>query len=144
MIGHRVVARMLIVQGVLLILVAIIHLVMTAEIGRIVADNTTPKAFEFLWPPYALDHIVVGILLFSLGIGTIFCAPGVRDGDKRVWRVALVNAFAVLCLPLAVVLAVPVQILLSAPAFLAATTILIVTGLWMVVPLLLLRTGGVN
>jgi hypothetical protein len=137
--GPPLVARMLIVQGALLIVVAIIHLVMTAEIGRIVATNTTPKAFDFLWPPYALDHIVVGILLLSLGIGTILCAPGVRDGDKRVWRVAFVNAVAVLCLPLAVVLAVPLPLLLSAPAFLAATAILIVTGLWMVVPLLLLR-----
>ena len=128
-------SRVMVVQGALLILVAVIHLAMTGEIGRIVADNTTPTAFAFLWPPYALDHVVVGILLFPIGIGTIVCASGVRAGDARAWRIALANALAVLCLPVAVVVAVPWEILEKSPAFLAATLILAVTGLWMLWPL---------
>jgi hypothetical protein len=125
----------MVVQGALLILVAIIHLAMTPEIASIVARNTSAKAFAFLWPPYALDHIVVGILLFPLGISTMLCASGVARGDRSLRRIASVNAIAVLCLPLAVVLAVPRETLLGAPAFLAATAILIVTGLWMLWPL---------
>jgi uncharacterized membrane protein len=128
-------SRILVIQGALLIVVAIIHLVMTGEIGRIVAYNTTPKAFAFLWPPYALDHVVVGILLVPIGITTILCASGVQRGDVRAWRIALTNALAVLCLPVAVVVAVPVEILKNSPPFLAATLILIVTGLWMLWPL---------
>ena len=132
---RRPTSRVMVVQGALLIVVAVVHLAMTGEIGRIVAHNTTPKAFAFLWPPYALDHIVVGILLFPIGISTILCASGVRGGDVRAWRIALVNALAVLCLPAAVVAAVPMAILAMSPAFLAATLILAVTGLWMLWPL---------
>ena len=125
----------MIAQGTLLILVAVIHLVMTPEIGRIVARNTTAKAYAFLWPPYALDHIAVGILLLPLGISTMLCAPGVAQGDRLVRRIACVNALTVLGLPLAVVLAVPIDTLFSAPPFLVATAILILTGLWMLWPL---------
>jgi hypothetical protein len=122
------------VQGGLLILVAIIHLVMTREIAHIVAQNTTPKAFRLLWPPYALDHFVVGILLFLVGVTTLLCAGGMDDA--RIRRIALFNALAVLCLPAAVFAAVPFETLFSAPAFLAATAILVATGLWMLWPII--------
>ena len=117
----------MIIQGALLILVAIVHLVMTPEIGQIVAHNTTPRAYAFLWPPYMLDHVAVGILLFPLGISTLLCASGVARGDALVRRIACVNALAVLALPIAVVVAVPVETVLSAPPFLGATAILILT-----------------
>ena len=125
----------MIIQGALLVLVAIIHLVMTPEIGQIVAHNTTTKAYAFLWPPYMLDHVAVGILLFPLGISTMLCASGVARGDGLVRRIACVNALAVLALPIAVVVAVPVKILLGAPPFLGATAILVLTGFWMLWPL---------
>ena len=125
----------MVIQGALLIVVAVIHLAMTGEIGRIVADNTTAQAFAFLWPPYALDHVVVGILLIPIGVSTILCASGVRDGDPLARRIGLANALAVLCLPIAVVVAVPMGILANSPAFLAATLILLVTGVWMLWPL---------
>jgi hypothetical protein len=125
-------SRTVIAQGALLILVAIIHLVMTNEIRGIVAHNTTPKAFAFLWPPYALDHFAVGILLLLIGVTTLLCADGMAD--VRIRRIALFNGLAVLCLPAAVFAAVPLETLFSAPAFLAATAILIATGVWMLWP----------
>ena len=125
----------MVVQGVLLIVVAIIHLVMTAEVGRIVARNTSAKAFAFLWPPYALDHVVVGILLIPIGVTTILCAEGVPNGDIRARLIALANAIAILCLPIAVVVAVPLSVLLSAPPFLVATALLALTGAWMFWPI---------
>jgi hypothetical protein len=128
------VARTLVVQGSLLILVAIIHLAMTPEIASIVACHTTAAAFKFLWPPYAVDHIVVGVLLFAIGVATMLCASGVAAGDRLARRVAFVNALAVLSLPIAVVMAVPLQILTNAPPFLTATAILILTGVWMLWP----------
>jgi hypothetical protein len=132
-------ARMLPVQGVLLIVVAIIHLVMTAEIGRIVAMNTTPQTFDFLWPPYELDHIVVGVLLFAVGLIAMLCAGGIRDGDRRIWRIALVNALGVLVLSPAVALTVGLRYFAQAPAFLIAAVVLAIVGLWMTAPLLLIR-----
>ena len=133
---------MMIIQGALLVLVAIIHLIMTSEIGRIVARNTTANAYAFLWPPYLLDHVAVGILLFPLGISTMLCSSGVVRGDRLAHRIACINAVAVLGLAMAVVVAVPVETLLNAPPFLAAAAILILTGLWMLWPLLTLRTSS--
>jgi hypothetical protein len=132
-------SRMMIIQGALLILVAIIHLVMTPEIGKIVAHNTTASTYVFLWPPYMLDHVAVGILLFPLGISTMLCASGVVRGDKLARRIACLNALAVLGLAMAVVGAVPLRILLSAPPFLAATAILMLAGLWMLWPVVAFR-----
>jgi uncharacterized membrane protein YraQ (UPF0718 family) len=129
-------SRAMTVQGSLLIVVAVIHLAMTGEIASIVARNTSPKAFAFLWPPYALDHIVVGILLLPIGVTTMLCASGVAQGDVRARRIALANAIAVLSLPIAVGVAVPKARLLTAPAFLVSTAILGVTGLWMLWPVL--------
>lgn len=125
---------MMIAQGMLLILVAVIHLVMTGEIGLIVAMNTTPRAYAFLWPPYALDHVAVGILLLPLGATTILCAGGVARGDALARRIALANALAVLALPMAVVITVPTKTLLDAPPFLVATVLLLIAGLWMLWP----------
>lgn len=137
--NRNVVARMMTVQGLLLIVVAVIHLVMTSEIGRIVAENTTPGAFIFLWPPYALDHIVVGILLLAVGLNTILCAGGVRAGERRSWRIALGNALAILSLSPAIGFTVGLRYFASAPAFLIAAAIVAVLGVWMLFPLLWVR-----
>ena len=129
------VSRMMVVQGGLLGAVSALHLLMTGEIQSLVARNTTPSTFAFLWPPYALDHIVVGLLLIPIAISTLVCAFGVPAGDVRSWRIALANALTVCCLPVAVIVAVPLEILKNAPAFWAATVILLVTGIWMLWPL---------
>ena len=140
--GNRVtrrralVARMLVIQGALLIVVAVIHLVMTSEIGQIVARNTTAKADAFLWPPYALDHVVAGILLFPIGITAMLCAGGIRAGDRRIWWIAFVNAVAVLSMPFAIAFTVGLSYFATAPAFLAGAALISLVGLWMVWPLL--------
>jgi len=133
------VARMMVIQGLLLIAVAVIHLVMTEEIGRIVAANTTPDAFRFLWPPYALDHVTVGILLLALGLLTIVCAGGIRSGERRAWWLALINALAILSMSPAIALTVGLRYFAEAPAFLVAAAILAGLGVWMLVPLLWFR-----
>jgi len=132
-------ARMMVIQGLLLIVVAIIHLVMTQEIGRIVASNTAPGAFRFLWPPYALDHVTVGILLLALGLLAIVCAGGVRAGERRAWWIALVNALAILSLSPAIAMTVGLRYFAEAPAFLIAAAIIAILGVWMLLPLLWIR-----
>jgi len=133
------VARMIVVQGLLLIAVAVIHLVMTSEIGRIVADNTTAKAFVFLWPPYALDHVTVGILLLALGLLANVSAGGIRAGERRAWWIALINALAVLSLSPAIAMTVGLRYFAQASAFLIAAAIIAVLGVWMLLPLLWIR-----
>jgi hypothetical protein len=136
---RHVVARMLVIQGALLIVVAIIHLVMTPEIGQIVAHNTSPQAYAFLWPFVALDHIVVGVLLFPVGLAAIVCAPGIRAGDRRAWWIAIINGLAVLSLPFVLFFTMSPRYFIDAPAFLIAAIIITLVGLWMVWPLLWAR-----
>jgi hypothetical protein len=141
--GRRaLVSRFLIIEGALLVVVAAIHLAMTAELGSIVARFMTPKAFAFVWPPYALDHVVVGILLFPIGLTTIICAAGVRDCDVRMWWIALVNALAILSMPIALALMIDVKYFLEAPAFLIAAIVISLVGLSMLWPLLWIGRSG--
>ena len=137
--GRSFIARMIVMQGLLLIVVAVTHLVMTAEIGHIVANNTTPDAFHFLWPPYALDHVTVGILLLTLGLLAIVSAGGIRAGERRAWWIALINALAILSLSPAIALTVGLRYFSEAPAFLIAAVIIAVLGVWMLLPLLWIR-----
>jgi hypothetical protein len=133
------VARMLTIQGVLLLVVAVIHLIMTPEIARIVGHNTSARAYAFLWPPYALDHVAVGVLLVPLGISAMLCAGGIRAGERRAWWIAFVDALSVLALSPAIALTVGLRYFVDAPAFLVAAAILAVLGVWMVLPLLWIR-----
>jgi hypothetical protein len=130
---------MMVAQGSLLVIVAITHLVMTQEVGRIVSIHTTAEAFVFLWPPYELDHIVVGAFLAAQGLLAIVCAGGIRAGERRVWWIALINALAILAILPAIGLTVGFRYFADAPAFLAAAAILAVLGLWMLIPLLWIR-----
>jgi hypothetical protein len=140
--GRRaLVSRILIIEGALLVVVAAIHLAMTSELGSIVARFMTPKAFAFVWPPYALDHVVVGILLLPIGVTTILCAAGVREGDTRAWWIALVNALAILSMPIALALMIDVKYFLEAPAFLIAAIVISLVGLSMLWPLLWIGRG---
>jgi hypothetical protein len=132
-------ARMMVIQGWLLIAVAAIHLAMTNEIGHIVSIHTTMQAFAFLWPPYELDHVVVAVLLAALGIMVIVCAKGIRAGERRVWWIALVTALAIFCMSPAIALTVGVRYFADAPPLLIAAVALGVLGIWMLVPLLWVR-----
>jgi hypothetical protein len=136
------VARVLAVEGALLVVVAAIHLAMTAELGSIVAKFMTRKAFAFVWPPYALDHVVVGILLLAIAVATIICASGVRVGDVRAWWIALVNAVAILTMPIALAAMIDVNYFLEAPAFLIAAIVISLVGVSMLWPLLWIGPGS--
>ena len=93
---------MLAICGVALVVVGIIHLwispVLYTWFGRGVRD-----ALPVYGPPFLLNHVVVGVLLFPLGINTFIASFGVRAGDRRAWRVACVNSLAVALLPLLLV-----------------------------------------
>jgi len=130
---------MLVVQGVLLVFVAVLHLFMTAEIGRIVASNTSSRAFAFIWPPYALDHVAVGILLLCVGLTAMLCAGGIRAGERRAWRIALIAALSVLSLSPAMAFTVGFRYFADAPVFLVAAALVSTPGIWMLVPLLWIR-----
>jgi hypothetical protein len=56
--------------------------------------------FQFVWPPFVLAFVVLGILLVALALSTIYCAMGVRRGERWAWRLGISNALTVLSLPI--------------------------------------------
>ena len=92
-------ARILRIEGILLLLVAAIHLLVIPELRSVMARELESKDFKFGWSPFLLNHAVVGILLIPVGLSTLYCASGVRAGERWAWRVGMTNAITILSLP---------------------------------------------
>jgi hypothetical protein len=132
-------SRILRVEGILLLVVAAIHLLVIRELRSLFIRLLSPRAFEFVWSPFLLNHAVVGILLVSLGLSTMYCASGVRSGERWSWRVGITNALTILSLPV-VLVAVMERRYFSALPFLIATIVITVVGLSMIWPMLWVRS----
>jgi hypothetical protein len=128
-------SRILVVDGTLLLIVAAIHLLVIPELRSLLARLLSPAAFRFVWSPFLLNHVVVGILLIPLGLSTIYSASGIRSGERWAWRVGITNALTILSLPL-VLVAVMERHYFSALPFLIATILISVVALSMIWPLL--------
>jgi hypothetical protein len=71
------------VTGVLLLIAAAIHLLVTPTLKRVILDRVlTPEELLIVSPPFLLNHIVMGILLIPIGFVTIYCASGIRAGER--------------------------------------------------------------
>jgi hypothetical protein len=131
-------SRILTVEGILLLVVAAIHLLVIPELRSLFVRLLSPGAFEFVWSPFLLNHAVVGILLIPLGLSTMYCASGVRSGERWSWRVGVTNALTILSLPV-VLVAVMERRYFSALPFLIATIVITVVGLSMIWPMIWVR-----
>lgn len=131
-------SRILLVEGIVLLIVAAIHLLVIPELRRLFVRLLSPRAFEFVWSPFLLNHAVVGILLIPLGLSTIYCASGIRAGERWSWRLGITNAVTILSLPVALV-AVMERRYFSAVPFLVASILITAVGLSMIWPLLWVR-----
>jgi hypothetical protein len=119
-------ARILTVQGILILVVAAIHLAVTPLLRRTLADQISAADFNFAWPPLALSFIVMGILLIPVGVCTLLCASGIRAGESWSWRVGITNALTVLSLPFVLVFTMERRYFTAAPFLLAAILITLV------------------
>jgi hypothetical protein len=98
-------ARVLSVVGVLLLVVAVIHLAVTPLLKRSILDGVlTPTMMPTVAPPFLLNHIVVGILLLPLGFVTLFSSTGIRAGEWWAWVVSWAIAASLASLPVVLVL----------------------------------------
>lgn len=131
-------SRILMVEGIVLLIVAAIHLLVIPELRRLFVRLLSPRAFEFVWSPFLLNHAVVGILLIPLGLSTIYCASGIRAGEGWSWRLGITNALTILSLPV-VLVAVMERRYFSAVPFLVASILITAVGLSMIWPLLWVR-----
>jgi hypothetical protein len=136
---RRLASRILIGQGALILVVGAIHLAMTSQLGRAIERAVSPEAFRFVWPPFALDHVVSGILLVPIGLTTIIAANGVALGSEPAWRIAMINALALLSLPIVLVLTMGFDYSVGSPASLIGAVVISLVGISMVWPLLWAR-----
>jgi hypothetical protein len=54
------------IDGILLLVVAVIHFAATPLALRFVSSQSTPEAYAQIKPPFLLSFIVVGVLLLPL------------------------------------------------------------------------------
>jgi hypothetical protein len=134
----KIASTFLVIQGWLLLVVAGIHLWATSLLRRVVAHELSASQFTFIWPSFALSFIVLGILLIPLGLSTLVCAGGIRRRERWAWTIAMINALAVLSLPLTLFLVMDRAYFRAVP-FLVATILVTAVGLSMAWPLLWVR-----
>src|SRR5437879_1565935 len=117
----HIVARTIGVTGILLLIVAAIHLAVTPTLKRAILDRTlTPEQLSIVQPPFLLNHLVVGILLMPIGFITIYSAPALRAGKHWAWIINFANGLTILSLPIVLALVMPLSDFQALP-FLIAT-----------------------
>lgn len=132
-------SRILQAQGILLLVVAAIHLLVIRSLRGVFMHLLSAGAFRFVWPPFLLNHVVVGILLLAVGGSTLLSAGGVRAGERRSWWIELINAITILSLPIVLALVMEPRYF-SATPFLVATILITAVGVSMIWPLLWVRS----
>ncbi len=129
------ISKVLLIDGVLLIVLAFVHLFATPLVREWLSRHLTNDVLEDISPPFLFNHIVVGILLIPFGVSTLFSAVGVRGGQGWARGIALTNAVAVLLLPLIVVVVMGAGYF-SAPVFFIGAILVTCIGLSMVIPII--------
>jgi hypothetical protein len=114
---NTIVARILLIDGILLIIIAFIHILTTPIVGKWFAHDVSVETLSHL-APSALVNQLVGILLIPFGISTLYCAMGIRAGQHFTRIIALINAGAVIVIPLLI-------LFLMGPEYLNSTFILV-------------------
>lgn len=127
-------AGILRLQGIVILVVAAIHLAATPLLRAALLRALSAADFQFVWPPFLLSFVVMGILLVPIGISTLFCAAGVKAGQEWAWRFGITNALAVLSLPFVLAIIMDRRYFTAVP-FLAASILISLVGLSMCWPL---------
>jgi hypothetical protein len=135
---HPVATRALSAGGVLLLVVAAIHLAVTPVVRTMFSNAASTEEARFWLAPFLLNHVVVGILLIPVALSTIYAARAARTGAVWARTVALTNAFSVLLLPLALVAVIGPAYFRALP-FLVASVLITIAGIVLVAAALSLR-----
>lgn len=116
-----VVSRILLADGILLLVAAFIHLLSTPQIQEWLHQRMNPENLTGMPLLLALNHISVGVLLIPFGISTMYTAAGVRAGHRWAILTALANGFGALALPL-------LPLLLTGPGYFYSGSLSIVAS----------------
>jgi len=129
-------ASILKIDGVLLLMVALVHFAATPFALRFVSSQSTPEGFAQIEPPFLLSFVVVGILLLPLGLSTVYCADSFRRGERWARMICTFNALTVFLLPVALMLTMPARYF-EAILFLVAAILVWIVAISMAVPIVL-------
>jgi len=132
---HATAARALLAGGLLLWIAAAIHFLAVPLLARAVAARLPPEGYAFVAPPLLFSFVLDGILLVPLGFTAMYCAGGVRRGERWAWVLGLVSSVVVLLLPVVLLIIMGVRYF-SAKPFLAAALVVATAGVMMTVSLL--------
>jgi hypothetical protein len=132
-------ASILKIDGVLLLIVALIHFAATPYALHFVSSQSTPEAFAQIGPPFLLSFIIVGILLLPIGLSTVYCANSFQRGERWARVICGFNAFGVLLLPVALMLTMPARYF-GAVLFLVAAILVWIVAISMTVPIVLKKS----
>ena len=131
---RSVVARILMLDGFLLIVVSALYFLMTNMATTWLEERLSPLEKSEVEPIFRLNHIAVGILLIPLALSTFYCAWGVKKGQHWSRVVSLINGLSILALPATLSWFMGAQYYGSI-MFLLATLLIVVIGITMLVPL---------
>ena len=126
------------IDGILLLIVAVVHFTATPLALRFISSQSSPEGYAQIAPPFLLSFVVVGVLLLPVGLSTFYCADSIRHGQRWAHTICCFNTFGVLLLPLALILTMPARYF-RAILFLVAATLVWVVAISMVVPLMLAK-----
>ncbi len=131
-------ARILKIDGILLLVVAVIHFAATPFALRFVSSQSSPESYAQIEPPFLLSFVLDGVPLLPIGLSTVYCANSIRSGQRWARTICYFNALSILLLPLALILIMPARYF-RAILFVIAATLVWIVAISMTVPLILLQ-----
>lgn len=139
----RAASRILLADGVLILIVALIHFIATPHVMKFLAEQVPAKTLGNVEPPFLLGFLLTGVLLVPLGISTVHASFGIARGERWARLVVGYNtaAFAALPILLAVVMR---REFLHARLFALAVSLVVLVALSMVGALALARESPAN
>ena len=70
------------IDGVLLLIVAVVHFAATRLALRFVSSQSSPEEYAQIEPRFLLSFVVVGVLLLPVGLSTFYCADSIRHSQR--------------------------------------------------------------
>ena len=131
---RSIVARILMIDGIVLLVVAVLYFFLTDLALKWLDERLSPLEKPDVAPIFLMNHIAVGILLIPLALTTFYCAWGVKKGQHWSRIVSTVNGISILSLPVILSWFMGAQYYGSL-LLLLATVLIAVVGITMLVPL---------
>jgi len=126
--SYEIAARFLRGVGMLLILLGLVHIAATPHIPDLL-HGSPQSVYDHAVGPILLNHVLVGILLLPLGFSMSLAAAPAHRTQLWAKRVLLVNALAVLTLPVSIAIFMRRPEYYASPLFLAGTALVAIISM---------------